>query len=88
MTNDQIADRYRRAWQMRRGGKKYKEIAADLGVCVDRARVIVVKADRRLVAACNVYDGMVHDPIVYGVTHIFTHDGLEYEGHPLGWFRK
>ncbi len=71
------ADRYRLAWQMRRDGRLYKEIGAALGVSLERARQIVIRADRRISRAQQVYDSPVTDPIVYGVWHVFDHDGRE-----------
>lgn len=65
------------AWLARQSGMKYREIAKELSVSEARARQIVMRADRRL-AYCARHDVLsmpVVDPIHYGITHTFTHEG-------------
>lgn len=67
------ADRYRVAWQLRRAGATYRVIGESLGVKPERARQIVLRAERRLIRACEFARPV--DPISYGVWHEFTPEG-------------
>jgi hypothetical protein len=64
-------------WALRMAGVQYKHIAAILGVTPPCVRMIALRTDARLAAACEVYEDAVTDPVAYGVWHTFTHEGRE-----------
>ncbi len=70
-----MTERKKRMWELRCGGWTYQAIADEFGANRERVRQIVLEVERRMERACNEYSWSVTDPIVYGVWHIFTHDG-------------
>lgn len=75
ITEESDAPRHRLAWQMRQNGHTYIEIGAALNITPQRARQIVVLADKRIARACSIYSAPVLDPVATGVWHTFTHSG-------------